>query len=91
MSDIQLTFDEIVSAATNLSGAITDMREATTNADRKMEALRQMKSDRLSEDINVWDDLKKNIESQLQKLEEQKQELDHLVKDFKDADRRKTL
>ncbi|MBX3049091.1 MAG: hypothetical protein KIT46_02170 [Anaerolineales bacterium] len=85
MSDIRVNLDQMESSANDLMKAKAGMHDGLNNLDNKMNAIREMVSDRLRTDIEFFMAVKANLVKEFQELDRLKAELDEAVVDFRNA------
>ena len=76
---------ELRDAATMFAEARALVEEAIIAADRKINPCRSMKSTRVGEDVQVWDQLKKDFERKMEILSDANREFEGAATDFETA------
>jgi uncharacterized protein YukE len=73
--DIRVNTDDIEHAGQQMRAKAGEMEDAVQNAENAISPLREMVSQRISRDLEVWDNLRQNFSTALQNLLEASDEL----------------
>ena len=91
MSDqIKVNIAELQEAAKMFAEARALVEEAVNAADKKISPCRSMISIRVGEDVQVWDQLKKDLHQKMEVLSDANREFDGAATDFHTADNTRT-